>query len=817
MSHQERIAPDKSDSSSALTKREQEILELIAFGLSNKEIAQRLGLGRRTVETHIDHVLSKLDVSSRARAVVEAGRAGLLGNVPATAPPSPRDSRPNNLPFQLTALVGREQDLIDVKILLEGARLLTLSGSGGVGKTRLALRVGVDLIGLYQDGVWFCDFSPISDPGLVVSVVAHALGVREQQGRPLDEAIVSLLKRKHALLIFDNCEHVLEASAELADEILHACPDISILVTSRQALGIMGEVVHHVRSLTLPDETEDLKANRAMRYGAVALFVERAMASDTRFTLTNDNAPVVADICRRIDGIPLAIELAATRVSVVSVRTLAQSLDDRFRILAAGSRTALPRHQTLSALIDWSYDLLSPEEQRLFNRLSIFTGSFALEAVEAVCAGNRLDDRDIPDLLIALVDKSLVVAQTAEPHERYRLLESTREYALDKLGRTGRREALERRHAEYFRDQAQAADERFGVGSTTTWLANVEQDLENYRAALKWSLGSGNDELLGGVIAGNLERLWALAGLAGEARRWLDIAFERVSETKHPAVAARLWRAKARFLQGQPMRDCTERALALYEKVGDTRGAAYALRTLAYSLLQMGKLDETNAVAARAIEALRKQGDEVGVASCLSLQGLIAQYRRDYAPGREFYLQAIAAYRALGDEAATASTLGNLAELEFADGQPSRALQLVNESLVIRSRSKERTDLAIDLNNSSAYHIALGELDEARESAREALRWAQAEQNSWNTAVALQHLAHLATLRGNGHLGARLLGYVNKRFDDLSLQRETTEEWEYGKLSAALCQLLSDAEVAKLDRQGASWTEDQAVQEALGT
>ena len=806
--------PEGVERSAVLTKREQEILELIAFGLSNKEIAQRLGLGRRTVETHINRILGKLDVSSRTRAVVEAGRAGLLGNAPANAPVSPLQVRPNNLPFQLTALLGREQDLIDVKILLEGTRLLTLSGSGGVGKTRLALRVGVDLIGLYQDGVWFCDFSPISDASLVSSVVAHALGVRERPGRPLAEAIISSLGRKHALLIFDNCEHVLEASAELADEILHACPDVRILATSRQALGIMGEVVQRVRSLALPEETAGLKADRAMRYGSIALFVDRALGSDTRFTLTNENAPFVAEVCRRVDGIPFAIELAATRVNVVSVRSLAQSLDDRFRVLTAGSRTALPRHQTLSALIDWSYDLLSPQEQRLFDRLSIFAGSFDLEAVEAVCAGSR-DELDIPDLLIALVDKSLVVAQTSEIEERYRLLESTRAYASDKLTSSGRRGALAHRHAEYFRDRAQSADERFGVGSTKTWLANMEQDLENFRAALEWSLAKGNDPLLGGLIAGHLERLWTLAGLSGEARRWLDLALERVPEVDHPAVVARLCRAKARFLQGQLMRDSTERALALYEKVGDTRGAAYALRTLAFSLLQMGKVDEANDVISRAIEAMRLQGDSVGVASCLSLQGLSAYTRRDYRSGRALYAQALAAYRALGDEAAIASTLGNFAELEFADGQASQALQFVNESLVVRARGKERTDLTIDLNNSCAYHIALGELDEARESAQEALRCAQAEQNSWNASVALQHLALLAVLRGNGRLGAQLIGYVNKQFNDLGLQRETTEEWGYEKMTAALGQQLSEADVTTLGRQGAVWSEEQAVQAAL--
>jgi predicted ATPase len=649
----------------------------------------------------------------------------------------------------------------------------------------------------------------------MVSVVAHALGVREQHGRPFSEAIVSLLKRKHALLIFDNCEHVLETSAELADEILHACPHIRVLATSRQALGIIGEVAHRVRSLALPEETPSLKADRAIRYGAIALFVDRALASDTRFTLTNDNAPIVAEICRRVDGIPLAIELAATRVNVVSVHSLARSLDDRFRVLTAGSRTALPRHQTLSALIDWSYDLLSPQEQKLFGRLSMFAGSFDLQASEAVCSGGGLDADSIADLLIALVEKSLVVAQTAETHERYRLLESTRAYALDKLNKSGRREAVARLHAEYFRDLAHSADDRFGVGSTAAWLASMELDLENYRTLLEWSLAKGNDPVLGGDVAGHLERLWVLTGLSGEARRWLDLALDRVSETDHPAVAARLWRAKARFLQGQPMRDCRQRALSLYEKIGDERGVSYTLLTLGYSLLQVVNLGEADEVIDRAIEAVHRHNDSVLVASCLMLEGMRAHHLRDYTTGRTFYSQALAAYRALSDEAAVATVMGNLAELEFADGQPRQALQLVNESLVIRSRGKERTDLTIDLNNSTAYRIALGELDEARESVQQALRLAQAEQNSWNTSVALQHLALLAALRGNVRLGAMLVGYVNKQFDDLGLQRETTEQWGYERLTAALRERLGDMDMRTLGQQGAAWSEDEAVLESV--
>jgi predicted ATPase/DNA-binding CsgD family transcriptional regulator len=799
----------------SLTKREQDVLELLAFGLTNKEIAQRLALGRRTVEWHIDHVLGKLNAPTRTRAVIEAERLGLLGAMPTAAAGSALDAPPNNLPFQLSSLLGREQDLADLSSLLEGNRLVTLSGAGGVGKTRLALRVGVDLLYLYPNGVWFCDFSPISDAVLAASVVAKVVRVREHADRGLAHSIAHALKRKHALIILDNCEHVLDAVAELVDEILHSCPNIRILATSRQPLGIIGEVVLRVRSLAVPDTTAGLKADTAMRSGAVALFVDRAQASDVRFSLTNENAPVVATICCRLDGIPLAIELAATRVNVVNVHSLAQSLDDRFKVLTAGSRTALPRHKTLEALIDWSYDRLSPQEQKLFARLSIFGGGFNLQAATSVCAGNGLDDIDILARLSSLVDKSLVVAQTGGEQERYRLLESTRAYALGKLSNSGELEWLTRRHAEYFRDRAQAADEGFGLGSAAVWLAREELDLENYRAALVWALTDGNDVVLGAGIAGALERLWFTGGLALEARGWIGAALHYINESEHPAVAARLWRAKARFLQGQPMRDSAERALVLCQSVGDDRGAAYALRSLSYSLLQMGKLDEANDVIDRAISAMRDQGDMVGTASCLSLRGLNAYNRGDFAAGRNFYQQALSAYKALGYELGTAEVLGNLGELEFADGHAEDALNAVNESLAITSRGKEVANLAIDHNNRAAYRIALNDLDHALESAREGLRWAQPEQNAWNTSVALQHLALLAVLRGQAQRAALLVGYVNVQYRALALEREATEKWGYEKLMAVLHERQSQAEIDRLAAEGAEWSEDQAVEEAL--
>ncbi len=796
----------------SLTNREQEVLDLLAFGLSNKEIAQRLLLSPRTVETHIDRILGKLSAPTRTRAVVEASRAGLLRGPSAGAELS--GGRPNNLPFQLSALLGREQDIADLRSLLTHNRLITLCGAGGIGKTRLALRTGVDLLGSCTGGVWFCDFSTISDPALVTSVVAKAVRVRESGERSPTATIVHALKRKHALLIFDNCEHVIESSAELADEILHECANVRILTTSRQPLGIIGEVVHRLRSLSVPDPGVQLSASESARFGAVALFLDRARGVDPHFRCTEQNAQTIATICRRLDGIPLAIELAAARVNVLSPETIARSLDDRFTLLTSGSRTALPRHKTLAALVDWSYDRLSDGERRLFTRLGIFVGDFSLSAAGEVCgAGAR--DVEVLDTITALVDKSLVVAQTENAQERYRLIETTRAYALEKLKANGEHTAMARRHAEYFRGRALAADRTYGMVPASHWLAAEEVDLENYRAALEWALTQHRDPALGGAIAGSLERLWALTGLSNEGRTWIDTALEQTGDERYAAITARLYLAKARFLQGQTMRDCTQHAFELYNALGDRRGAGYALRSLAYSLLQMGQLDEAADAIARSISALRECGDAPGVASCYGLQGVNAYNGQAYAAGRRFYLQAIDAYAALGDDLSMANVLGNLAELEFADGRPQEALRSVSESLAITSRGKEATEQAIDRNNSAAYRIALNDLEGAGEDAREALLLARSEQNAWNVAVALQHFALLAAARGQTDRGAHLIGYVNAQYHDLGLEREATERWGYEKLMRVLRKDRAEDDIETLAAAGAAWSEEEAVREAL--
>lgn len=759
----------------------------------------------------IDLGLRRLKDLTQPEQVCQLVVAGLPREFP---PLNSLDARANNLPIALTTLLGRDKDLEEVRSLVSRHRLLTLAGSGGVGKTRLALQAAADLIDRYADGVWFADLAPISDPQLVASVVAKVVGMAQVEGRTVDEAIPQWLKRKQLLLILDNCEHVIEAVTELVAGILSAAPHVRILATSRQALGIAGECVHRLPSLALPDSTVGLTAQTALAYGAVALFVDRATASDNRFVLSDDTAPIVADICRRLDGIPLAIELAAARVKVLSIPNLAERLKDRFKILTGGSRVALPRQKTLGALIDWSYGLLNAQEQMLLKRAGIFAGGFSLDAAMVVCTREGIDEPDVLDLLSSLTDKSLVVAETGGAQERYRLLESTRAYALEKLSVT-EAEQLAWRHAEHFRERAQAADKRVGPGSTTSWLAGLELEVDNYRAALEWSLSAGHDVALGGEIAGALEYFWTNAGMTVEGRYWIGRAQSVLDETAHPQVAARLWRALALLSDGKPRREAAERALALYESSNDGHGVGWTLTLLADSLNQMGRLEESGEAHTRALAAMRECGDARGVAGILSQLAYNLCRRGEVVAGREMFAQALAAYKALEDEGATAQVLGNCAESEFEDGHVEEALRFVGEALEIHKRGKNTRQLAMNYNNNAAYLIAMGDLDAAHAAAREGLRSAQQAGFSLQIAVASQHFALITALRGQAHSAARLAGYADVQYKDLWYEREPTEKWSYEKLMTTLHEHLSESEIEKLAVEGAAWSQDQAVEEAL--
>jgi tetratricopeptide (TPR) repeat protein len=484
-------------------------------------------------------------------------------------------------------------------------------------------------------------------------------------------------------------------------------------------------------------------------------------------------------------------------------------------LLTGGSRTALPRHKTLAALIDWSYDLLTPHERTLFNRVGVFAGGFDLLAASTVCGGNDLDEHDILELLTSLTDKSLVVVDAAGAHERYRLLESTRVYALGKLTAAGDLDAIARRHAVYFRDQAQAMDKRAGRGSIARWLERAVADVDNYRAALTWSLIGGHDAAIGGALAGDLDELWVEGGLTVEGREWIDQAQAVVNESALPAVSARLWMAMAHLPGGELRLDCAQRASQLFESVGDTRRAARALIQLASTLNKIGRFDDSDAACSQALAVLRPLDDKSAMAACFDVQGTTQLSLGNLAAARMLYSQSLAAHRALEDESGIARVLGNLGELEFAAGDVGSAMRFADESLEIDARGKNKAMLAATHCNSAAYHLALDAIEIAATAARAGLEWSRRAQDSMLTTIVLQHLALVDARRGDFSRAARLLGYVNVQFAILGLERGHTEKWGCDQLMLALRENLREAEIEALVAEGAAWSEDDAVEEAL--
>jgi predicted ATPase/class 3 adenylate cyclase len=798
------------------------------FGQAVNRVARLMSIGhggqvllsgatRELAHNDLPAGVALLDLGShRLKDLTEAEQVWqvTIVGLPAEFPPlKSLDTLPNNLPIQRTTFVGRDHDVAEVKELVGRHRLLTLVGSGGVGKTRVALQVGADLLEHFPDGVWFVDFAPIKDLELVSSVIAQVLGMSQHEGKRVDESIPPWLKRKKLMLILDNCEHVLEPVAAIAAAIIGTASDVRIMNTSRQVLGISGEEVYRVPSLSVPHTVADLTLAAVAGFGAVALFVDRARSVDKSFVLTDDAAPIVADICRRLDGIPLAIELAAARVKVLSVPNLAQRLNERFKILTGGSRDVLPRQKTLGALIDWSYDLLTPQEQKLFLRLGIFAREFGLEAAVRVCGGDGLDEIEILDLLTSLTDKSLVVADTSGKQERYHLLESTRAYALEKLD-PAEREQLARAHAEYFSALAREADERYGTGSTLGWLADVERELDNFRAALEWGLTQGHDAVLVAPIAGGLEQFWYRNGLAVEGRYWIERALERTENAGQPLIVARLLYAQSWLLSVKGAREATERAINLYESAGDRRGAAHARATLAFSLNQSGRLDEAEEAINQTLAAMQEYKDRHGIAKCLRYKGAIIGSRGQMAEARDYYDKSLAILREIGDEIGLSLVHANLGELEFHEGHAQEALKAATDALVLR-RGIDKDAIATARCNSAAYQLALNDLTGAHASAREALRIAREVQNAYTLAIALQHFASLAALQRKSQSAAQLLGYVNLQYKELGATREPTEKWCYDMTMTALREQTGDAGFEKLSTEGAGWSEDRAVEEAL--
>ena len=641
----------------------------------------------------------------------------------------------NNLPSQLTGFVGREAELREVGKLLEVSRLLTLTGAGGSGKTRLAIEVAAEALDAYPDGVWLVDFASIGDPDLILQPVAAVLGLRVSPGLSLTEAVAGYLRQKMALLVLDNAEHLLEAVARLSQALLESCPDLHILATSRERLGISGETVWQVPPLGLPEA--DGSWLELLGADAVRLFAERAASVQPGFSLTDETGPVVARICRRLDGMPLAIELAATRIRVLSPPEIARRLDDRFRLLTGGSAVALPRQQTLRTAVDWSYDLLSDAERTLFDRLSVFEGGFGLEAAEAVCAAGRLAPQQVLDLLSGLFDKSLVATSEGPTGTtRYALLETLREYGRERLAHRGETDELRRRHLDFFLAVAEEAEPELRGPEQKDWFERLDADHANLRAALKRSLISGEaDSAL--RLTGALWWFWQVRGYHTEGRSWLNRALTAgVDSPPSLRIEPLIGAGMLAYLQGdgQEAIEPSEEAVALSREAADSRGVIFAQWNLGEVATGSGDVERAEILYAEALAAARELDDPWLVAWCL--HGFFDLPQFDHETTVASLEEGLQLSREVGDGSLAAMMTWCLGETAEAVGDYERAAALYEQS---RADSREPGFVyfeAASLTGLGFVALRVGDSARALQLGEEALdMWRKLGDSNWIVAA----------------------------------------------------------------------------------
>jgi predicted ATPase/class 3 adenylate cyclase len=621
------------------------------------------------------------------------------------------DVFPNNLPRQLTSFIGREGEIPEVKRLLSTRSLVTLTGSGGCGKTRLALEVAAELIDAYADGVWLVELATLSEPDLVLQTVAAALGLREVRGRARLATLLDYLRLRELLLVLDNCEHLVAACAELAEASLRSCPRLKILATSREPLGVSGETVWRVPSLSIPEREHVPPVERLMQYEAIRLFVERVAAVEPAFTLTPQNAAVVCGVCRRLDGIPLAIELAAARMRALSLAQIAARLDASFGLLTGGARTALPRQQTLRGALDWSYDLLLQNERVLLRRLSVFVGGWTLEAAETVCVGGGVEAKDILDLLTQLVFKSLVLMEPQEGQARYRVLEAVRQYGRDRLEERGEAANLRKRHLEWYLRLAERAERELVGADQSAWFERLEAEHDNLRAALEWSKFEESDGDAGIRLAGALWRFWDAHGHLNEGRKWLEAMLPR-SQSASPSVQAKAL-AGAGFLAWRQadydgsIRLCTM-SLALFQELGDLLGTGQVLYVLGMAAEGQGDFERAKRLLLESLAVCRKAGDKRRMAVSLNSIGEVARCQSDFAAARASYEESLALRREVGDKRGVGIALCNLGHVALHQADYEDAARFFGEALGLVWELKYKLGIAENLAGLGAVAAAEG-------------------------------------------------------------------------------------------------------------
>jgi predicted ATPase/DNA-binding SARP family transcriptional activator/DNA-binding CsgD family transcriptional regulator len=722
-------------------------------------------------------------------------------------PKGPAASNKHNLPALRTSFVGRKREMVELKRALAMTRLLTLTGLGGSGKTRLALEVARDLVGVYSGGVWLVELAGLSDEALVPQAMAGALRVQEQPGRPLTDTLLESLRGEEMLLAIDNCEHLVEAAAHLVDTLLDSCPHLRVLATSREALGVAGEVRWPIPSLSVPHLQRLSTVEELEGYESTRLFVERARHRCPSFTLTSGSAQTVAEICRRLDGIPLALELAAARIGALSPGQISERLGDSLGLLTNGGRTAMPRQRTLRGALDWSHDLLSNDEKKVFGRLSIFAGGWTIEAVESVGSGNGVEKNDVLELLSELVNKSLVATQTTgEDGVRYRLLEPVRQYARERLEESRESEEIRRRHAEFFLALAEEAEPRLRGPDQAAWIRRLNAELDNLRAALGWLLEHGETEM--GLRMGSaLLFFWMWRGSLREGSRWLEEGLDRNGRVRE-SVRAKALNALAdmTIMLGDYQRSYAllEESLSLYRAAGDKIGVAACKCDLGWLAAFQGDHRRATELIEESLIRFRESGDTLRIAFALNRLGGVAGSDLDYEKAGALLEESVALYREAGDSKSVAMCLGMLGYMALREGDLERAVGQIEEAM---ARIRE-AGLAMDAYYPTALALAVmqrGEHERASSLIAQGLLGVRKLGNRLHTIQGIETAAMLATLRADPETAAKLWGAAEAEREVIGAPLDSDDRTLYEPCMAAAC-----AELGKRAWK-AAWEEGRKI------
>jgi len=686
------------------------------------------------------------------------------------------EATPNNLPLQLTSFIGRENEVADARKLLRDNRLLTLLGVGGIGKTRLSLQVAAEVMDDFPDGVWFIELAPVIDPRLVAQAVASVVGVKEDAGRPVIEALEKYVRDRRLLMVLDNCEHLIDACAELAKQLLQSGRHLKILASSREHLHVSGEAIYLVPALITPDPYQKFIHTALSQYAAARLFIDRAIAAQPAFEVSQQNAAAVADVCHRLDGIPLAIELAAARVRAMSVQDIAARLTDRFRLLARGDRTALPRQQTLRALIDWSYDLLTEPERVLFRRLAVFAGGWTLDAAEAVGAGGGIGAEAILDLLARLVEKSLVALEPGGG--RYRMLETVRQYAKDRLAESGDEHAAHTRHLDFYLAFAERAGAGLAGPEEPAFLKRIDSDLENILAAHAFCIGNEGTAEHGYRLVHAIKLYWFIRGLLDLGGR---VTVEAVTTPSDRSMS--LARCKALWVAGQ-----ITSSMGRYEE---------AQQYLHESLTAARSLDETRIVV-----------------SVLNTLGLAALGQGNRAAARWHCEEALELAEKVGNKRGIATASNALAQIHRLDGKLDAAEPLYERTLVLARELGDREVAAVAFLNLAMVAIARGAADRARSLLLEVFTIAEQTGSKPAGQSALEVSAGLAALEQDWERASRYYGLAEQQTRYTGIRRDPADEAFLRPLMARTRDELGPARFDASHAAGLALNYEEAVAEA---